>query len=60
MGKILTDSKRLNIAIILMLIVDLMVILIGILYAIMGFMPYHEKIIGTSPSKVDSAVMNLI
>ena len=60
MGKILTDSKRLNIAIILFLIVDLIVIFIGILYAIMGFMPYHEKIIGKSPSKVNSAVMNLI
>ena len=60
MGKILTDSKRLNIAIILLLIIDLMVVIIGILYAIMGFMPYHERLIGKSPSKVDSAVMNFI
>lgn len=60
MGKILTDSKRLNIAIILFLIIDLILIFIGILYAIMGFMPYHEEIIGTSPSKVDSDVMKFI
>jgi len=60
MGKILTDSKRLNIAIILLIIVDLILIFIGILYAIMGFMPYHEKIIGKSLSKVNSDVMKFI
>jgi len=60
MGKILTDSKRLNIAIILLLIANLIVIITGILYVIMGFLPYHERIIGKSPSRVDSSVMNFI
>ncbi len=59
----LTESKRLNIAIILLAIVNLISTIIGILYTILGFMPYHQTSIGMSPSKIRSfnpALMDFI
>jgi hypothetical protein len=42
MKKMLTESKKLNIAIILLIIFYATWILMGILYASTGFMPYHQ------------------
>ena len=42
MKKMLTESKRLNIAIILLIIFYAFWIFTGILYASTGFMPYHQ------------------
>jgi hypothetical protein len=64
MGKILTDSKRLNIAIILLLINCVLVLMMGLLYAISGtFMAYHVAFTGKTASQVssyDSELMFLI
>jgi hypothetical protein len=55
MGKILTDSKRLNIAIILLLINVVLILIMGLLYAILGtFMPYHVAFTGKTESQVSS------
>jgi len=52
-GKILTDSKKLNIAIILMLVNAVLYMTIGFIYAISGtFMPYHVDFIGKTESDV--------
>ena len=64
MGKILTDSKRLNIAIILLLINAVLVLISGLTYAILGtFMPYHVTFTGKTESEVsayDTELMVLI
>ena len=52
MKKMLTESKKLNIAIILLVIFDALWIYTGILYASSGFMPYHEEMIGMTINQV--------
>jgi len=53
MGKILTDSKRLNIAIILGFIIYVYIIFMGIIYASLGtFLPYHIAFTGKTESDV--------
>ncbi|MFX1394791.1 MAG: hypothetical protein ACFFAH_14620 [Promethearchaeota archaeon] len=55
MGKLLTDSKRLNIAIILSFIIYFQLIIVGIFYASLGtFMPYHIAFTGKTESDVNS------
>ncbi|MFX1256876.1 MAG: hypothetical protein ACFFAN_03375 [Promethearchaeota archaeon] len=49
----LTESKRLNIAIILFVIINIYGLFWGSLYAILGtLMPYHETAIGATSSEV--------
>ena len=64
MGKILTDSKRLNVAIVLLLIVSLSGLIGSLIYTILGtFMPYHVAFTGKTESNVsgyDSELMILI
>ncbi|MFX1256875.1 MAG: hypothetical protein ACFFAN_03370 [Promethearchaeota archaeon] len=51
----LTESKRLNIAIILFAIICIWNIYWGTLYAISGtLMPYHQRAIGMTPSQVSN------
>ena len=50
----LTESKKLNISIILLIILDIIAVLFGILYAILGFMPYHQQAVGMSPSTISN------
>jgi len=64
MGKLLTDSKRLNVAIILALIILIFSLLTSLIYAIFGtFMPYHIAFTGKTESDVsayDTELMILI
>ena len=50
----LTDSKKLNISIVLLIILDIIAILFGILYAVLGFMPYHAAAVGKSSSEINN------
>ena len=50
----LTESKKLNISIILLIILDIIAVVFGILYAIFGFMPYHQQAVGMSPSTISN------
>ena len=63
-SKILTDSRNLNITIISLLILDLLFLLMGILYAVLGtFQTYHVDYIRMTASKVrnfNPKLMNLI
>ena len=52
--KMLTESKKLNISIILLIILDIIAILFGILYAVLGFMPYHAAAVGKSSSEISN------
>lgn len=55
MGKILTDSKRLNVALILGFIIYAYFIVMGVIYASLGtFMPYHIAFTGKTESEVSS------
>ena len=62
--KLLTDSRNLNIAIILLIILDLIMMVMGLLYVILGtFFTYHVVYIGMTASEVKSfnpKLMNLI
>ena len=60
MKKMLTESKKLNIAIILFIIVNVIAIIIGTLYSILGLMPYHRTSLGMSPSKINSFNPNIM
>jgi len=63
-SKFLTDSRNLNIAIILLFILYIIWFIGGLLYASLGtFMPYHNEFTGLSESKVrnyNSELMILI
>ncbi|MFX1336989.1 MAG: hypothetical protein ACFFDK_00110 [Promethearchaeota archaeon] len=63
-SKFLTESKNLNIAIISLIILDLIMMIMGLLYVILGtFQTYHVDYIGMSASRVRSfnpKLMNLI
>ena len=63
-SKFLTDSKNLNIAIISLIILDLIMMIMGLLYVILGtFFTYHVDYIGMTASRVKSfnpKLMNLI
>lgn len=51
----LTDSKRLNIAIILLAIINIINLLTGITYAILAtLMPYHQDYIGLTSSQISN------
>ena len=51
----LTESKRLNIAIILLIIINILSIIVGIIYVVLGtLMPYHQDYLGLTPSQVSS------
>lgn len=51
--KFLTDSRNLNIAIIIILINSVLLIITGAIYAILGtFMPYHVEYTGLTESEV--------
>lgn len=60
MKKMLTESKKLNIAIILFIIVNVIAIIIGTLYSILGLMPYHRTSLGMSPTKINSFNPNIM
>ncbi|MFX1336988.1 MAG: hypothetical protein ACFFDK_00105 [Promethearchaeota archaeon] len=52
-SKFLTDSRNLNIAIIIILITSIFLIISGAIYAILGtFMPYHVEYTGLTESEV--------
>jgi len=52
-SKFLTDSRNLNVAIVLFLITDTLLIITGAIYAILGtFMPYHVEYTGLTESDV--------
>jgi len=51
----LTESKKLNIAIILLIITNIINLLIGIIYAILAtLMSYHQDYIGLTPSQISN------
>jgi len=56
----LTESKKLNIAIILFIIVYVIAIIIGSLYSILGLMPYHRTSLGMSTSRINSFNPNIM
>lgn len=52
-SKFLTDSKNLNIAIIFLFLLDVLIMIMGILYVVLGtFQTYHIAYIGMNASKV--------
>lgn len=63
-SKFLTESRNFNIAIILLIILDLIMIIMGLIYVILGtFLTYHVDYIGMTASRVRSfnpKLMNLI
>jgi len=63
-SKFLTESRNLNIAIILLIILDIIMMIMGLLYIILGtFQTYHVDYIGMTASRVKSfnpKLMNLI
>ena len=63
-SKFLTDSRNLNITIISFVFLDLLLLIMGVLYAVLGtFQTYHVDYIGMTASKVRSfnpKLMNLI
>jgi len=63
-SKFLTDSRNMNIAIISLIILDLIMMIMGLLYVILGtFFTYHVDYIGMTASRVRSfnpKLMNLI
>jgi len=53
--KMLTESKKLNIAIILLFIINIIGLLFGITYAILAtLMPYHQEFLGLTPSQISN------
>ncbi|MFX0070369.1 MAG: hypothetical protein ACFFAO_04685 [Candidatus Hermodarchaeota archaeon] len=63
-SKYLTDSKKLNIAIVVLVILDAIILIMGLVYAITGtFQTYHIAYMGMTASRVksfNSRLMTLI
>ena len=63
-SKFFTESRNLNVAIISLVLLDIIMMIMGLLYAILGtFQTYHVDYIGMTASRVKSfnpKLMNLI
>lgn len=55
MKKMLTESKKLNIAMVLLAIINIINLFIGIIYAMLAtLMSYHQDYIGLTPSQISN------